>query len=356
MSSPVTPPHLCRGSHKRGSFDAEACGSWAWACRISALGGAVIMTPRALWCTGVGQVAICAADMGAGVLVQAQYSGISRGTERLVFEGRVPTAEHSTMRAPFQEGNFPFPVKYGYAMVGTAMEGALSGRAVFSLFPHQTVFRLPEASLIAVPEAVPPTRAILAANMETALNILWDSGAAAGDRIAVIGAGVVGALVAYLCARLPGAEVVLVDTHPAREKLALALGCAFALPDASPEGCDVVIHASASSAGLATALNAAGQGATVVEASWHGAGQTPVPLGGAFHSRRLRLISSQVGNLPHDRVSRWTLRRRLSKALDLLSDPALEVLISGETAFGDLPAGYGAILSDPATLCHRIRY
>lgn len=314
------------------------------------------MTARALWCTDVNEAAILAADIGTGVRVRALYSSISRGTERLVFQGRVPVSEHANMRAPFQEGNFTFPVKYGYAMVGTVMEGAMEGQAVFALFPHQTEFRLPEASLITIPKDVPPMRAVLAANMETALNILWDSGAGAGDRIAVIGAGVVGALVACLCARLPGAEVVLVDTEPTRSDLASALGCGFAQPDAAPLGCDVVIHASASAAGLATALNSAGQGATVVEASWHGAGQTPIPLGGAFHSRRLRLISSQVGSLPQDRAPRWTYRRRLSKALDLLADPALDVLISGETDFDDLPATYNTILTAPGTLCHRIRY
>jgi hypothetical protein len=118
----------------------------------------------------------------------------------------------------------------------------------------------------------------------------------------------------------------------------------------------VVLHLSASAPGLATAIACAGMEATIVEGSWHGAGTTPVPLGGAFHSRRLRLIGSQVGHIPPARAPRWTYARRMAKALDLLTDPALDALISGETAFADLPARYGAILSDPATLCHRIRY
>ncbi len=203
---------------------------------------------------------------------------------------------------------------------------------------------------------VPAARAVLAANMETALNILWDSGAGAGDRIAVIGAGVVGALVGYLCARLPGADVVLVDPVAERAGLAAALGCGFAAPEAAPMDCDVVIHTSASAAGLATALGCAGMEAVVVEASWHGAGETPVALGGAFHSKRLRLISSQVGAVPPARAPRWTYRRRLETALGLLRDPALEGLISGESGFDDLPKGYGAVLAAPGTLCHRIRY
>lgn len=314
------------------------------------------MTARALWCTGAGRAALDGADPGEGTLFRAQWSGISRGTERLVFEGRVPEAEWQRMRAPYQEGSFPFPVKYGYAMVARAMEGPLQGRSVFALFPHQTEFRLPETAVVVLPDAVPAPRAVLAANMETALNILWDSGAGAGDRIVVVGAGVVGALVGYLCARLPGAEVVLVDQQPDRAALAQALGCGFAGPEAAPQDCDVVIHASATAAGLATALGAAGPGAVVVEASWHGAGMTAVPLGGAFHSRRLRLISSQVGQVPPDRAARWTYRRRLAKALDLLADPVLDLLISGETGFDDLPAAYGDILADPGTLCHRIRY
>jgi threonine dehydrogenase-like Zn-dependent dehydrogenase len=126
--------------------------------------------------------------------------------------------------------------------------------------------------------------------METALNVLWDSGAAAGDRITVIGAGVLGVLVAYLAARLPGTDVTLSDVNAHRAAQAAAVGCAFAAPDDAPVDCDVVIHASASDAGLARALDCAADDATVVEASWHGTGRTAVPLGGAFHSRRLRLV------------------------------------------------------------------
>lgn len=313
------------------------------------------MTAHALWCVAEGRAELRPAFEGTGHAYRALFSGISRGTERLVAEGRVPPSEFSRMRAPFQEGEFPFPVKYGYAMVAEGMDGPFAGRAVFSLHPHQDRFRLPEAAVLPLPDGVPPSRAVLAANMETALNILWDSGAGAGDRIAVVGAGVVGALTGYLAARLPGAEVALIDPQP-RGDLARMLGCVHALPHAADGDCDVVIHASASAAGLALALDLAGPEAAVVEASWHGAGETPVALGGAFHSRRLRLISSQVGALPPVRRPRWTFRRRLEKALSLLSDPVLDALISGETAFADLPAAYPGILAAPQTLCHRIRY
>lgn len=314
------------------------------------------MTAPALWCVAPDRVEIRPGQIGEGVLVESLFSGISRGTERLVAAGHVPMSERTRMRGPGMEGDFPFPVKYGYCSVGRVVEGGLTGRAVFALFPHQSLYRLPEAALTLLPDDLPPERAVLAANMETALTILWDSGAGAGDRIAVIGAGVVGALVATLAARLPGAEVTLVDINPSRATLATALGVGFALPEAAPQDCDVVIHASASEAGLTLALSLAGQEATVVEASWHGDSAVSVPLGASFHSRRLRLVSSQVGNVPAIRMPRWTYGRRLAKALDLLVDPRLDVLISGETDFADLPIAYGDILAAPDTLCHRIRY
>ncbi|KGE04224.1 zinc-dependent alcohol dehydrogenase [Pseudohaliea rubra] len=310
----------------------------------------------ALWCVDVERAELRPGGLGDGTLVETRYSGISRGTERIVFRGQVPESEYERMRGPAQEGAFPFPVKYGYCAVGRVAEGALAGRDVFALHPHQTCFRLPEAALTPLPEGLPAERAVLGANMETALNLLWDSGAGAGDRIAVIGAGVVGALTGYLAARLPGAEVTLVDLLPERAALAAGLGCRFATPAAAPRDCDVVLHLSATGAGLATAIDCAGTEATVVEGSWQGAGATPVPLGGAFHSRRLRLVSSQVGRLPPARAPRWSPARRIARALDLLLDPALDALISGETGFGELASRYAGILADPETLCHRIRY
>jgi threonine dehydrogenase-like Zn-dependent dehydrogenase len=309
--------------------------------------------------TGPGKAQIRAARLGAGeILARTLYSGISRGTEALVAAGRVPEDERERMRCPFQEGAFPFPVKYGYAAVARVLEGPadLVGATVFALHPHQDLFRIPAAAATPVPDGVPAERAALAANMETALTVLWDSGAAAGDRVAVVGAGVVGALTAYLAARLPGAEVWLLDVRDERAALARALGCRFARADAAPERCDVVVHASATAAGLAAAIACAGEEARVVEASWYGAGDVPAPLGAGFHSRRLALVASQVGRVPPGRAPRWTPRRRLETALALLADPALDALLSGETAFDALPARYHAILADPATLCHRIRY
>jgi hypothetical protein len=312
---------------------------------------------QALWITGRRHVETRETDVEVPqdhLLVETLYTGISRRTERLVFENRVPASEYDTMRAPFQEGDFPHPVKYGYASVGRIETDP--DNLVFTLFPHQARFAVPSSAAVPIPDGVPAGRAILAANMETALNIVWDARIQPGDKVAVVGAGVVGALVGYLAARIPGTDTCLVDVDASRAVLAEKFGCQFALPADATGDADVVIHASATSAGLATAIGLAGIEASLVEASWYGTGQTEVPLGGRFHQRRLRIIGSQVGRIPADHAARWTYRRRLETALRLLADPVLDALISGETAFTDLQGRYGAILDDPATLCHRVRY
>jgi threonine dehydrogenase-like Zn-dependent dehydrogenase len=284
---------------------------------------------------------------------------LSRGTERLVFEGRVSLAESERMHAPFQEGSFPFPVKYGYSAVGLVEDGPehLMGRLVFALFPHQDRFVVPHEALVPVPEPVPARRAVLAANMETALNALWDSGAGPGDRILVVGAGVVGCLVAFLATGLPGAEVSLVDVNLSRRDIAERLGLRFARPLDAPGGADVVIHASASPAGLACALACAGDEAVVVELSWYGDRMVPAPLGLDFHSRRLTLLSSQVGRVAPSRRPRWSPRRRLAKALALLADERLDALITEDVAFEDLPRELPRLLAPGAPgLTAAIRY
>lgn len=309
---------------------------------------------RALWYVAPGRGGLRSAPLrapGPGeALARMQWSAISRGTERLVFGGRVPPSEYARMRAPMQEGEFPFPVKYGYCAVGVVEEGPADwlGRAVFCLHPHQDRFIAPLDRLTRLPAGLPPRRATLAANMETALNALWDSGAGPGDRIVVIGAGVLGLLVAFLAARLPGADVTIGDIDPARAAIAGALGVAFAAPPDLPGEADVVFHASASAAGLARAMDIAGREAAIVELSWHGEGETPVPLGGAFHSRRLRLVSSQVGEIAASRRPRWTYGRRMAKALELLGDDRLDALITGEVAFDDLPEALNGLFAPGA--------
>jgi hypothetical protein len=318
---------------------------------------------EALWYVGAGRAEIRRqrlAPLAAGMVrVRARHGAISRGTEALVASGRVPESEHRRMRAPFMAGDFPFPVKYGYATVGEIEAGPpeVLGRTVFALHPHQTLFDVPAEAAVAVPTEISASRAVLAANMETALNAVWDAAPGPTGRIAVVGAGVVGALVAFLCARIEHAAVTLIDINPVREKLAHTLGVRFALPDAAPADCDCVFHASASAAGLATALNAAGDEATVIELSWYGAEPVAAPLGGAFHSRRLKLISSQVGRVAPSHRAKFTHRERLDAALKLMADPRLDALLAPAVAFHDLPQRIGDILAPQSgVLCQLISY
>lgn len=296
----------------------------------------------------------------AQVQVRALHSAISRGTETLVFRGEVPASEFERMRAPFQVGEFAGPLKYGYSSVGLVEQGpaTLRGRAVFCLFPHQTRYVVPLEAVHPLPDGVPPARAVLAAQMETAVNALWDAAPRVGDRIAVVGGGTVGLLVAWLAARLPGCSVQLVDTQAGRRPVADRLGVAFALPEAAREDADLVIHASGQAAGLATALRLAAFEATVLELSWYGRREVSVPLGEAFHARRLTLRSSQVGQVATAQRSRWSHRRRLALALSLLGDPALDALITDAAPFTELPAVLARLAwsTGDGTLCHRIDY
>jgi len=318
---------------------------------------------RGFWIAEAGRGEIrpetLAAPGDGDVVVQALYSGVSRGTEALVFNGRVPPSEFQRMRAPFQEGSFPAPVKYGYASVGRVERGPrdLLDRTVFVLYPHQTKYVVPASAAYELPGGIPAARGVLAANLETALNAVWDARPHIGDRIAVVGAGTVGCLVAWLAGRIGGCDVELVDTNPARALIAGALGVRFAVPERAAEDADVVFHTSGSPAGLDTALRLAGFEATVVEASWYGDRPVAAPLGAAFHARRLTLKSSQVGHVAATQRSRWDMRRRMSLALSLLAEPALDLLITGESAFDELPAVMAHLANgSPDTICHRIRY
>jgi NADPH:quinone reductase-like Zn-dependent oxidoreductase len=322
-----------------------------------------VTTARALWYSKRGVAELRPAQLPpprpGEARVRALFSGISRGTERLVFNGAIGQGEWERMRCPLQEGAFPFPVKYGYCATGVVEEGPaeLLGREVFCLHPHQDHFNAPAESLIAIPKGIPARRATLAANMETALNALWDSGAGPGDRIVVVGAGVVGLLVTALAARLPGAAVTAIDPEQDRQPLAEALGAGFARPEHVPGDADVVFHTSATAAGLDTAIKCAGFEATIVEMSWYGDKPVSVHLGGAFHSQRLRLVSSQVGAVAASRRARWDHRRRSEAALRLLAPPAFDALVAEEIAFEDAPRELPRTLATGATgLAPVIRY
>ncbi len=309
------------------------------------------MTARAFWTIAAGVGELRAETLGTeGVLVRTLASGISRGTEATVFFGRVPPGQYEAMRAPLMAGAFPFPVKYGYSAVGRAEDG----RRVFVLHPHQDRFRAPAAMCLPVPDDVPTARAVLAANMETALNISWDAAALPGERVLVVGAGVVGLLAAALLARIPATRVTVVDPDATRGIPATRLGCSFAAPAAAPADQEVIVHASGSEAGLRLAFDRAAFEARIIEASWFADRAPSLPLGEAFHARRLRLISSQVGSVAAPMRGRRTHAERLALALDLLRDPAFDILLEPPTDFAELPRAMLRLLA--GGLCHVVRY
>ena len=318
---------------------------------------------RACWTDAPGHAAIRSgvldAPVDGEVRVRALHSAVSRGTELLVFRGEVPETEFARMRAPFQAGDFPGPVKYGYASVGVVESGppALQGRTVFCLYPHQTRYVVPATAVQPLPDGLPPARAVLAANMETAVNALWDAAPRIGDRIAVVGGGVVGLLVAWLASRLPGCRVELVDVRAERAAVAERLGVAFATHQTATREADLVVHASGQPQGLVGALALAGFEATVLELSWYGRRAVALPLGEAFHAQRLTLRSSQVGHVAAAQRSRWSHGRRLALALSLLRDPVLDALVTDSAPFDDLPSVLARLADGaPDTLCQRIDY
>jgi threonine dehydrogenase-like Zn-dependent dehydrogenase len=293
------------------------------------------------------------------VLVRTLRSGVSRGSETLVFRGGVPPGQYGAMRAPFQEGEFPGPVKYGYLNVGAVEQGPpeLCGRTVFCLYPHQTAYVVPASAVALVPDGVPLTRAVLAGTVETAVNALWDAAPLLGDQVTVVGAGMVGCCVARLLSRFPAAHVTLVDVDAGRADVAAALGVDFALPSEAADGRDLVVHASATSDGLQYSLDLLAPEGTVIDLSWYGDTEVRLSLGGAFHSGRLRIRASQVGTVSPARVGRRSPADRLKLALDLLGDSAFDALLTGQSRFGELPDVMPRLAAGslPA-LCHTITY
>jgi threonine dehydrogenase-like Zn-dependent dehydrogenase len=292
------------------------------------------------------------------VLVRTLYTGVSRGTESLVARGEVPESEWQRMRAPFQAGDFAFPVKYGYLNVGVVEVGPapLVGTTVFTLFPHQSDFVVPVDAVTPVPEGVPARRAVLAGAVETAINVLWDAAPRLGDRVTVVGAGMIGCAIARLAAGIPGVEVVLVDVDPAKANVARALGVGFASPDDAITDSDIVIEASGTPGGLQTALRLAATDGEVIVASWFGSTPVQLELGADFHSRRLTVRASQVGEVAPARRARRTTRQRLELALGLLTDPAFDVLLTADSPWRELPDVMASIAdgSSSGTLCHTI--
>jgi threonine dehydrogenase-like Zn-dependent dehydrogenase len=323
----------------------------------------VLRAARAFWVRAPGDGEIRPADLPEpgpdDAVVRTLYSGISRGTETLVFRGGVPPDQYDRMRAPFQDGDLPGPVKYGYLNVGMVEAGPpeLAGRTVFCLYPHQTAYVVPAGALVVVPDDVPPVRAVLAGTVETAVNALWDAAPLIGDRITVVGAGMVGCCIARLLARFPQVEVTLVDVDETRQRVAARLGVGFARPEDAAKRRDLVVHTSATSAGLQLSLDLLGNEGSVLELSWYGDRDVTVSLGGAFHSQRLAVRASQVGQVAPARRGSRSTRDRLALALELLRDPAFDALLTGSSPFAELPDVMARLASgELPALCHTIRY
>jgi 2-desacetyl-2-hydroxyethyl bacteriochlorophyllide A dehydrogenase len=319
------------------------------------------MTAEAFWLRGPGVGEIRTATLpeprSHEVLVRTLFSGVSRGTETLIFRGEVPPSQYADMRAPFQEGDFPGPVKYGYLNVGIVESGPMAGQTVFCLYPHQTAYVVPADSVTPLPADLSPRRAVLAGTVETAVNALWDAAPLIGDRVSVVGAGMVGCCVARLLSRFPAIEVTLVDVDPSREAVAQALGVEFAEPNTAPVERDMVFHTSASAEGLQQSLEMLAPEGTVIDMSWYGNSTVALSLGGAFHSRRLTIRSSQVGTVSPARGRSRTTADRMALALDLLQDPAFDALLTGNDRFTDLPDVMSRMATGAlAALCHTISY
>jgi threonine dehydrogenase-like Zn-dependent dehydrogenase len=316
---------------------------------------------RALWIESAGLAALrdeSLPEIGPGqVEVQASFSGLSRGTESLVFRGKVPPELHATMRCPHQAGELSFPVKYGYCSVGRVTAGAESiGQRVFCLYPHQDRYVVAATDVVPIPDTVPDRRAVLAANMETAINGLWDAAPAVGARVAVIGAGAVGLLAASLLGQIPGVELQVVDIAPEKDPVIRALGLTPVRPAQAARDCDLVLHASGAPAGLELALSLAGFEASIIELSWYGTASVPLGLGGRFHTARLRIQSSQVGHVAQSQRARWSYRRRMQLALRLLADPAYDALLAEPVSFDDLPRALPGLLASTSSVTAVIEY
>jgi len=318
-------------------------------------------TARALWIEAAGRAALRdepLPELGPEqVEVQATFSGISRGTESLVFSGQVPAELHASMRCPHQAGELSFPVKYGYCSVGRVSAGAERvGQKVFCLYPHQDRYVVAARDVVPIPDAVPERRAVLAANMETAINGLWDAAPAVGQRVAVIGAGAVGLLCASLLRQFPGIELEVVDVAPEKDAVCRALGLTPVRPARAARECDLVLHASGSPAGLALALELAGFEASIVELSWYGTKSVPLALGGRFHNARLRIQSSQVGHVATRQRARWSYRRRMELALRLLAEPAYDALLGEPISFDALPEALPGLLTGASSVTSVVQY
>lgn len=276
------------------------------------------------------------------LVIKSLYSLVSTGTEKLVACGQVPLAMHQLMRVPSMGGDFNFPVKYGYSLVGQVLsEGAHAGQLVHFLHPHQDALIVDSANISLVPKGIPAKRAALASNIETALNAVWDSGVSVGDRVVVCGFGMIGGLVARLLSLMPAVEVVVLEKNPYRIAQANQMG--FPTNPSTLQNFDYSFHTSGSSAGLQACIEAVGMEGKIIELSWYGTKPVQLQLGADFHYHRKQIISSQVGHVPFAKSARWDYQRRKQVVWELLKNPVFDAHITDEIAFADSPSFFEAL-------------
>ena len=308
-------------------------------------------TVLAYWVEAAGKGALRPTALPApgpsDVVVCAEFSGISVGTERLVGNGLVPATSASTMACPGMVGSFALPICYGYSLVGTVDGGALAGRRVFTMHPHQQRAVVASERVVALPESLPAPRATLLPNLETAWNAVHDAELRDGDRerVVVIGGGAIGLLLAFVLSRVANATVVLADIDASRRRFASALpwiGDVVAPDGVEPGRFAVAFHTSATSDGLQLAIDAVGFEGRVIELSWYGSKPVTVRLGESFHHQRKRITASQVATIAasHRAAGRAA---RTAAVLDLLADPALDRLLAAPIPFERLPEAFARI-------------
>jgi 2-desacetyl-2-hydroxyethyl bacteriochlorophyllide A dehydrogenase len=289
------------------------------------------------------------------VRVRAVLSAISQGTEMLVYRGEVDAG--LALDLPTLAGGYGFPLKYGYASVGRAVavgrdvRAVSEGDLVFALHPHQDEYVLSESLVRHLPDRTTPEQGVFVANLETAINVVLDAKPRLGEVVAVFGQGVVGLLITQLLRR-SGARVVAVEPSALRRSFAERCGAELAITPQDGtvlrrltrgRGADLAIDASGSPSALQEAIDSVALEGTVVVCSWYGEKPVPLDLGGLFHRRRVRLVSSQVGRIDPSLAPRWDRERRLELATSLLGELVLADLITHRIPFARAADAYALL-------------
>ncbi len=326
---------------------------------------------RSLWLTAPKMVEFRTETIpppGSGeIRVQTIASALSQGTEMLVYRGEVPV--DLPLDLPALSGSFAFPIKYGYATVGRVLDlgddvtGFARGDAVFVHHPHQSTFVVPTnpadgPAPVRLPDDLDPLLGLFVANLETAVNVLLDSGIRLGETALVFGQGTVGLLIAQLLRHAGAGQVIVVDPLERRRTLAFKLGVDVALEPGSEmlervmeltegRGADVAIEVSGSGAALQSAIESVAVEGTVVVVSWYGTKTVSLALGEHFHRGRVRIRSSQVGRISPELSARWDHARRLRLSVELLPRLELSELISHRFRFDEAADAYRLVDERP---------